>query len=84
MPGISTSFFEVDGKQSQSKLWLENRVIFVLFLLLFVAQCLRSAIHLDEARYLTVSWEMYLGGDYIIPHLNGEIYTHKPPLFFWV
>jgi 4-amino-4-deoxy-L-arabinose transferase-like glycosyltransferase len=23
-------------------------------------------------------------GDYLVPHLNGEVYSEKPPLFFWL
>ncbi len=38
----------------------------------------------DETRYLTVAWEMKERGDYLVPHLNGETYAHKPPLLFWL
>lgn len=24
------------------------------------------------------------GGDWVVPHLNGEVYTHKPPLVAWI
>lgn len=44
----------------------------------------RPPLPIDETRYLTVAWEMYLGGDFRILHLNGEIYTQKPPLLFWL
>jgi 4-amino-4-deoxy-L-arabinose transferase-like glycosyltransferase len=27
---------------------------------------------------------MWLSGDYLVPHLNGEAYSHKPPLLFWL
>jgi 4-amino-4-deoxy-L-arabinose transferase-like glycosyltransferase len=37
----------------------------------------------DEARYAEVAREMLLLGHWAVPHLNGEIYTQKPPLFFW-
>lgn len=37
----------------------------------------------DEPRYAEVTREMRLSGDYLVPHLNGEIYSHKPPLQFW-
>ncbi len=37
----------------------------------------------DEPRYAEVVREMRLRGDYLVPHLNGEIYAHKPPLQFW-
>jgi 4-amino-4-deoxy-L-arabinose transferase-like glycosyltransferase len=39
---------------------------------------------IDETRYLTVAWEMRQGGDFLVPHLNGELYAHKPPLLFWL
>lgn len=44
----------------------------------------RVPIAIDETRYLTVAWEMFSGGDWLVPHLNGEFYTHKPPLLFWL
>jgi len=37
----------------------------------------------DEPRYAQVSREMVKGGDWILMHRNGELYTDKPPLFFW-
>lgn len=38
----------------------------------------------DEPRYAEVAREMVVTGDYLIPHLNGEVYTKKPPLLFWL
>ena len=38
----------------------------------------------DEPRYLQVAWEMAQAKSYIIPILNDEPYSHKPPLFFWL
>jgi 4-amino-4-deoxy-L-arabinose transferase-like glycosyltransferase len=38
----------------------------------------------DETRYLAVAWEMWLRGDFLVPYLNGEPYSHKPPLMFWL
>ena len=37
----------------------------------------------DEPRYAEVSREMVNGGDWILMHRNGALYTDKPPLFFW-
>jgi len=37
----------------------------------------------DEARYAEVAREMRLLGQWAVPHLNGEVYTQKPPLLFW-
>lgn len=39
---------------------------------------LRPLLPIDETRYLSVAWEMHLGGDFLVPHKNGAIYTDKP------
>lgn len=44
----------------------------------------RPLLPIDETRYLAVAWEMRLRGDWIVPHLNGAPYAHKPPLLFWL
>lgn len=41
-------------------------------------------IPIDETRYVGVAWEMFARGDFLVPHLNGEPYHHKPPLLFWI
>lgn len=38
----------------------------------------------DEARYAEVAREMRDAGSWALPRLDGEIYTQKPPLFFWL
>jgi 4-amino-4-deoxy-L-arabinose transferase-like glycosyltransferase len=38
----------------------------------------------DESRYAVVAREMRETGNWVLPHLNGEIYAEKPPLFFWL
>jgi 4-amino-4-deoxy-L-arabinose transferase-like glycosyltransferase len=38
----------------------------------------------DEPRYTEVAREMVVVGDYLVPHLNGQPYPDKPPLFFWL
>src|SRR5512143_3079590 len=38
----------------------------------------------DETRYAVVAREMKETGNWILPHLNGEVYAEKPPLFFWL
>jgi 4-amino-4-deoxy-L-arabinose transferase-like glycosyltransferase len=53
-------------------------------LLLISALLLRPLIPVDETRYLSVAWEMWRNGDFLVPHLNGEAYAHKPPLLFWL
>ena len=38
----------------------------------------------DEPRYAEVAREMLQRDDYVQPYCNGEKYTEKPPLFFWM
>lgn len=45
---------------------------------------LRPLLPVDETRYLSVAWEMWQRGDWLVPYLNGEPYSHKPPLLFWL
>ena len=54
------------------------------FLLLLPVALFLPAVPIDETRYLTVAWEMRASGNYLLPHLNGEVYTHKGPLLFWL
>lgn len=44
----------------------------------------RPDIPIDETRYVSVAWEMWSGGDWLVMHKNGEPYHHKPPLLFWL
>ncbi len=44
----------------------------------------RPPLPVDETRYLAVAWEMWRDGNFLVPHLNGETYSHKPPLLFWL
>jgi 4-amino-4-deoxy-L-arabinose transferase-like glycosyltransferase len=45
---------------------------------------LRPLLPVDETRYLGVAWEMWWRSDWLVPYLNGEPYSHKPPLLFWL
>jgi 4-amino-4-deoxy-L-arabinose transferase-like glycosyltransferase len=54
------------------------------FVLVATALWLRPLWPVDETRYLSVAWEMWLRGDFLVPYLNGEPYSHKPPLLFWL
>jgi 4-amino-4-deoxy-L-arabinose transferase-like glycosyltransferase len=38
----------------------------------------------DEPRYAQIAREMVQGGDWVLMHYNGKIYSDKPPLFFWL
>jgi 4-amino-4-deoxy-L-arabinose transferase-like glycosyltransferase len=51
--------------------------------LVAVALTVRPLLPVDETRYLSVAWEMWLRHDWLVPHLNGSPYPDKPPLLFW-
>ena len=39
--------------------------------------------HPLEAKYALVAREMLEGGPWLVPHVYGEIFPDKPPLYFW-
>ncbi|HYU30685.1 MAG TPA: glycosyltransferase family 39 protein [Thermoanaerobaculia bacterium] len=53
-------------------------------LLAGASQALRPILPIDETRYVSVAWEMWVRGDFLVPHLNGLPYSEKPPLLFWL
>lgn len=53
-------------------------------LLVAAAISLRPILPVDETRYVSVAWEMWVRGDFLVPHLNGLPYSDKPPLLFWL
>lgn len=64
-----------------AKLWLPA----VIFILYFTAILFRPLLPIDETRYMTVAWEMFLHNGWFEPlTLNFEPYHHKPPLLFWL
>ena len=58
--------------------------ILLLAVLTVVALAARPLTPIDETRYVGVAWEMWLKGDYLVLFKNGEPYSHKPPLLFWL
>jgi len=38
----------------------------------------------NEARRALPAQSMFLNGDWLLPHLNGELYLAKPPLLYWL
>lgn len=45
---------------------------------------MRPLVPIDETRYVSVAWEMWNNHNFLVPHLNGQPYSHKPPLLFWL
>lgn len=53
-------------------------------LLTLVALRARSLLPVDETRYLAVAWDMWRSHHFLVPYLNGQPYSDKPPLLFWL
>lgn len=45
---------------------------------------LRGLFEPDESRYALVAQGMLEEGHWLVPHLAGKPYTHKPPLYLWL
>lgn len=59
-------------------------VLIGLALVLMAMVAMRPLLPIDETRYLSVAWEMWLSNDPVHLTKNFESYTHKPPLLFWL
>jgi len=58
-----------------------------LLLILLMSLCATIALPItpiDETRYTSVAWEMWNSHSFLVPYLNGEAYSHKPPFLFWM
>lgn len=67
--------------------WFARPQIFLLLLacLIFLPRLgVRELWSPDEPRFALLSQEMLERGDYIVPHIHGEVYTQKPPLQQWL
>lgn len=71
---------------SASPTWrdLLDPSLLLALLLLVPLVFLLPPLPIDETRYLAVAWEMHHGGEFLVPHLNGATYAHKPPMLFWL
>jgi len=65
--------------------WVQGAVLIAFCLILFFFNLNRWDLWSpDEPRYAQVTREMVNGGDWILMHNNGSVYSDKPPLFFWL
>lgn len=58
--------------------------LLLLAILAAVSLISRPFIPIDETRYVSVAWEMWQAGSFLVPLENGLPYSHKPPLLFWL
>jgi 4-amino-4-deoxy-L-arabinose transferase-like glycosyltransferase len=73
--------------QGRLKQWVSSSHLVwlgVTILWLGVAAVFRPLTLPDEGRYVGIAWEMLTSGDWLVPHLDGLPYFHKPPLFYWL
>ncbi len=66
----------------RSRFFPQDYILIWLALVLMGLSC-RPLTPVDETRAVSVAWEMWQRGDFLVPHLNGLPYSHKPPLFQW-
>ena len=64
------------------RFFLTDYFVIWLALVLMGLYC-RPLIPVDETRVVSVAWDMWQRGDFLVPHLNGLPYSHKPPLLQW-
>jgi 4-amino-4-deoxy-L-arabinose transferase-like glycosyltransferase len=68
------------------------KISFVFLFLLFIFGGILFSFNLgkwdlwnsDEPRHAQVAKEMLQDEEWVIPHLNSEVYADKPPFFFWL
>ncbi len=70
----------MQGERSISKSWLFLLAVLPLYLTWTFDHSLWNP---DETRDAGIAAEMFRGGDYIVPKLNGEPFLEKPPLYYW-
>jgi 4-amino-4-deoxy-L-arabinose transferase-like glycosyltransferase len=58
--------------------------VFAWLILVMVALVCRPIMPIDETRIVAVAWEMWRDHSWLVPHLNSEPYSHKPPLLLWL
>ena len=60
-------------------------VLVALALVLFVFRAnILPLMDPDESRCALIVRQMLRGGDWLLPHLNGQAYWDKPAVFFWL
>ena len=68
--------------------WIEQNPLLFLGILwgifITISASIMPLLPVDETRYMTVAWEMHFSKNWLLPTLNFEPYSHKPPLLFWL
>ena len=64
--------------------WVLVWIIIASGLILFFNLWARNLEYHGYVRYAEVAREMIRSGEWVVPHLNGDIFIDKPPLLFWL
>lgn len=71
--------------RSAAGAWLRDEAWLPLWTLAaLVAIFSTGPMPLYSTRTLGVAWEMWSSGQFLVPYSNGEPYSHKVPLLFWL
>jgi len=79
---IALKFWPLAITLMQTRYYPKDYVLVWLALVL-AGLSLRPLTPVDETRAVSVAWEMWQRGDFLVPYLNGQPYSHKPPLLQW-
>jgi 4-amino-4-deoxy-L-arabinose transferase-like glycosyltransferase len=80
----------VMGKPMNLAILDRQKPVSIVFILIYATlmwggqYLMRDLWEPDEPRFTYVAWEMDQSGSWMVPVRNGEIYTQKPPLMFWL
>src|ERR1044071_177307 len=76
--------FDGAARKNQSPradvLWL----LALALLLIATGIGLRDPWPADEPRFALVARDMVTSGDWMFPRVGGDLYSDKPPLYFWL
>ncbi|MGD0915347.1 MAG: glycosyltransferase family 39 protein [Thermodesulfobacteriota bacterium] len=68
----------------RSEGWVLVWIVIASGLILFFNLWARNLEYHGYVRYAEVAREMIRSGEWVVPHLNGDIFIDKPPLLFWL
>lgn len=83
--GKDTFAVQFHGNTLIKQMFSDLKIPLILIVMLSVYATLTVPIlPIDETRYVSVAWEMWNNHSFLVPCLNGEPYSQKPPMLFWM
>src|SRR5262245_14815460 len=70
-----------DARAVRADLWW---LVALAVVLMGAGLGLRDPWPADEPRFALIARDMLATGDWLLPRAEGELYAHKPPLYFWL